>query len=115
MELRIKNKQLLVGKTKKMEVATREELKAIIKVAVEQLQSMNNQNYPCISIVVSTFPCDGKDTSSILVYWILYFGQLFKWLKMVDCKSTAVCFGGSNPTGRVAQKNTAYLVISLTV
>ena len=42
MELRIKNNQLLVGKTKKMEVATREELKAIIKVAVEQLQSMNN-------------------------------------------------------------------------
>ena len=71
MELRIKNNKLLVGKTKKMEVATREELKAIIKVAVEQLQSMNNQNYPCISIVVSTFPCDGKDTSSILVYWIL--------------------------------------------
>lgn len=70
MELRIKNNKLLVGKTKKMEVATREELKAIIKVAVEQLQSMNNQNYPCISIVVSIFPCDGKDTSSILVYWI---------------------------------------------
>ena len=71
MELRIKKNKLLVGKTKKMEVATREELKDIIKVAVEQLQSMNNQNYPCISIVVSTFPCDGKDTSSILVYWIL--------------------------------------------
>ena len=23
--------------------------------------------------MVSTFPCDGKDTSSILVYWILLF------------------------------------------
>ena len=42
MELRIKKNKLLVGKTKKMEVATREELKDIIKVAVEQLQSMNN-------------------------------------------------------------------------
>ena len=42
MELRIKNNKLLVGKTKKMEVATREELKEIIKVAVEQLQSLNN-------------------------------------------------------------------------
>ena len=75
MELRIKNNKLLVGKTKKMEVATREELKEIIKVAVEQLQSLNNQNYPCISIVVSTFPCDGKDTSSILVYRIFILGS----------------------------------------
>ena len=81
MELRIKNNKLLVGKTKKMEVATREELKAIIKVAVEQLQSMNNQNYPCISIVVSTFPCDGKGTSSILVYWILLFRMVIQVVK----------------------------------
>jgi len=37
MELRIKNDRILIGKYKKMEVATEKELKEIIKLATEQL------------------------------------------------------------------------------
>lgn len=38
MELRIKNDQILIGKYKKMEVATEKELKEIIKLATKQLE-----------------------------------------------------------------------------
>ena len=37
MELRIKSDLILIGKYKKMEVATEKELEEIIKVATEQL------------------------------------------------------------------------------